>query len=220
VVHVRINADSAAPWLGVSPLRTASLSAGMLHAVESALSETWETMPFGSMIVPMPENPDVDNTALGQSFRGQRGRVLLRESVAVTAAGAVAPQSDWRPSDVTPSLEKALPIEALTAARESIALAYGVLPGLLNGATTGPMVREAQRHLAAWVLSPISKLVAEECSAKLGGEIAIDVVRPLQAMDVGGRARALLAVTQALGAVKAGEVSPADLAKAEDLVDL
>jgi hypothetical protein len=69
-------------------------------------------------------------------------------------------------------------------------------------------------------LAPIAALVAEEASTKLGADVAIDVVRPTQAMDVGGRARALLAVTQALAAVKAGEVSPADLAKAEALVDL
>ena len=164
VVHVRINADPAAPWLGVSPLRTASLSAGMLHSVETALSEAFADMPFASMVVPMPEAQETDNTKLQRSFKGRRGQVLLRESVVVSAAGGPAPQVDWRPSDLTPSLEKAVPIETLTAARESIALAYGVLPAMLSGATTGPLIREAQRNLIQYYLQPVANLVAAECS--------------------------------------------------------
>src|SRR3546814_14349808 len=73
--------------------------------------------PIGSQIVPYPESPETDMTALGRSFRGQRGRVLLRESVAVTAAGGPAPQADWRPQDVTPDLSRAMTAETLQAAR-------------------------------------------------------------------------------------------------------
>src|SRR5690606_13641142 len=148
VLHLRIASDPAAPWLGTAPLRRASLTAGMLQAVESALAEVYENAPLGSQVVPMPENPDVDNTALGRSFRGQRGRVLLRESVQVSAAGGPAPAADWRPASLSPDLERTMSLQSLTAAREAIRMAFGVLPGLTNNATTGPLVREAQRHLA------------------------------------------------------------------------
>ncbi|MGO4835843.1 hypothetical protein AB4144_26745, partial [Rhizobiaceae sp. 2RAB30] len=148
VLHLRIGADPVAPWLGTAPLRRASLTAGMLQAIESALAEVFEQAPLGSQVVPMPENPDVDNTTLGRSFRGQRGRVLLRESVTVSAAGGPAPAADWRPASLSPDLEKSMTAETLSAARESVLTAFGVLPGLFNAATTGPMVREAQRHLA------------------------------------------------------------------------
>ena len=84
-------ADPAAPWLGSAPLRRASLTSGLLHAVEAALAETFELAPLGSAIVPFPEAPATDTAALGRSFRGQRGRVLLRESVTVTAAGRTGP---------------------------------------------------------------------------------------------------------------------------------
>jgi hypothetical protein len=33
------------------------------------------------------------------------------------------------------------------ASRDAILGAFGALPGLFNSATTGPMVRECQRHL-------------------------------------------------------------------------
>jgi hypothetical protein len=125
VLHVVLAADPAAPWLGSSPLRRSSLSAGMLHAVESALAEVFELAPIGSSIVPMPENPAVDNAELGRSFRGQRGRVLLRESVAVTAAGGPTPQTDWRPADLSPDLSRAMTAETLAAARDSVLSVFG-----------------------------------------------------------------------------------------------
>jgi phage portal protein BeeE len=202
VVHVRINADPAAPWLGVSPLRTASLSAGMLHSVESALSEVYESMPFGSQVVPMPEAPETDNTNLQRSFKGQRGRVLLRESVVVTAAGGPAPQQDWRPSDLTPSLEKAVPIQALSAARESIAMAYGVLPALLDKATTGQLVKQAQQHLVQFTLQPVAELIATEASEKLASPVSLDVMTGTQAFDTGAAARSFQMLIAGLAAAK------------------
>jgi hypothetical protein len=74
VLHLRIGSDPVAPWTGTAPLRRASLTAGMLHALELALAEVYELAPLGSSIVPFPESPETDNEALGRSFRGQRGR--------------------------------------------------------------------------------------------------------------------------------------------------
>ena len=218
VLHVRIGADPAAPWYGVAPLRRSRLTAEMLHAVESSLAEVFAEAPLGSQVVPMPENPDVDNSKLGRSFRGQRGRVLLRESVTVTAAGGPAPQADWRPVSLSPDLERSMTAETLAASRDAIAMAFGVLPGLFSSATTGPMVREAQRHLAQWTLMPIGTLIADEASDKLGGTVTLDLIGPLQAHDSGGRARAMLAVTQALAMAKAGEVSQGDIDTAMKIV--
>ncbi len=87
-------------------------------------------------------------------------------------------------------------------------MAFGVLPALLNPSTTGPMVREAQRHLAQWTLEPLCKLIAAEASAKLGGAVVIDVLRPLQAYDAGGKARAFGAMVGALAEAKAAGIDP------------
>lgn len=219
VLHLRIGADPVAPYYGTAPLKRASLTAGLLHAVESALAEVFENAPLGSQIVPYPESADTDMTALGRSFRGQRGRVLLRESVNVQAAGGPAPNVDWKPADVTPDLEKAMTAETLSAARDAVCGSFGVLPALFAGNAQGPLVREAQRHLAAWTLQPIAVLLAEEASEKLGSTVEIDVMRPVQAYDVGGRARALATIVQALAEAKEAGLAPGDVNAALTLVN-
>lgn len=219
VLHFRIAPDVSAPWTGQAPLRRSSLSAGLLQAVESALAEVYETAPIGSQIVPFPESPETDLEALGRGFRGRRGRVLLRESVSVTAAGGPAPAADWRPSDVTPDLTRAMPLQALEAAQNAVLAAFGILPSMLDKATTGPLVREAQRHLATWTLQPIAMQMAEECSDKLLLPVSLDTLRPLQAYDAGGRARAVSTIVEAMARGKEAGLSPGEVEAAMRLVD-
>lgn len=209
VLHFRIGADATQPWIGTAPLKRASLSADLLEIIERGLCEVYGDAPLGSSIVPMPETPETDLTDIARGFRGSRGRVLVRESVQVQAAGGPAPAQDWRANDLTPDLSKALLDKTLDQARDQINAAFGILPGLNNGATTGPLVREAQRHLASWTLQPMAEAMAEECSDKLGNTIILDTLRPLQAFDVGGRARAAVGIVQALAAAKEAGVEPA-----------
>jgi hypothetical protein len=112
---------------------------------------------------------------------------------------------------VTPNLQPAMPLEAWQAARGSILSAFGVLPALLFDHAQGPLVREAQRHLAQWTLQPLAMLIGEEAGRKLGGEIMIDLMRPVQAFDVGGRARALSTIIEALARAKEAGLEPAAL---------
>lgn len=220
VLHVRLAADLVAPWAGVAPLRRARLSAQLLHELETALAEVWSMAPVGSQVIPFPEAEGIDLEGIARDFRGRRGRVLMRESVNVAAAGGPAPASDWRPQSTTPELERAMPVATLEAARASIFAVYGVLPALFDRAAQVPLVREAQRHLAQWTLEPLCKLVAEEAGAKLGGPVRIDVVRPLQAYDAGGKARALGGIVEAMATAKERGISPAEFAGAMRLLDL
>lgn len=160
-------------------------------------------------IVPFPESLETDMEDLARGFRGTRGRVLIRESVNVQAAGSPAPAQDWNASDVTPDLSKSMTRETWAAARSGIEMAFGVLPGLSNMATTGPMVREAQRHLAQWALMPIAAMIGQEASDKLGSTVTLDVMRPLQAFDAGGRARTVTALIKALAEAKEAGIDPA-----------
>lgn len=208
VLHFRLASDPGTPWAGQAPLRRASLTASLMHTLETALGEVYENAPLGSQVVPFPEAQDVNLETLGHGFRGRRGRVMLRESVAVTAAGGPAPQHDWKPQGVTPDLSSSMAVESLDRARASIMAAYGVLPAMFASNAQGPLVREAQRHLAQWILQPIAVMIAEESSAKLGAEIAIDVVRPAQAFDAGGRARAFGSMVAALTAAKEAGLDP------------
>ena len=208
VLHFTVGADLVAPWAGQAPLKRAQLTAGTLQAIEAALSDIFTDAPIGSQVVPFPENPEVDSDKLARGFRGRRGRVLLRESVTVAAAGGPAPAQDWRPSDLTPDLDRAKMGEALDAARGAICWAFGVLPAMVNPSTTGPLIREGQRHLAQWQLQPMADAMAEEASAKLGTAVSLDVMRPLQAFDAGGRARAAAGIVQALAQAKEAGVDP------------
>jgi len=208
VLHFRIGSDVGAPYYGTAPLKRAQLTAGLLNAVETALAEVYETAPLASLIVPYPEAPETDLETIARGFRGNRGKVLIRESVNVTAAGGPAPSQDWKPHDLSPDLSKSMTRETLAAARDAISMAFGILPGMISPTSTGPMVREAQRHLAQWVLQPIAVSIAEEASDKLGGTVTLDTLRPLQAFDAGGRARAITAVIGALAQAKEAGIDP------------
>ncbi|WP_319826067.1 phage portal protein [Thalassovita sp.] len=208
VMHLRIGCDVSAPYYGTAPLKRSQLTAGLLNAVETALAEVYENAPLASQIVPFPEAPQTDLEQMARAFRGSRGKVLIRESVNVAAAGGPAPVQDWKPHDLSPDLSKAMTRETLAAARDAINMAFGILPGLTSPATTGPMVREAQRHLAQWVLQPIAAMIAEEASAKLATPIKLDVMRPMQAFDAGGRSRAMSAIVQTLALAKEADVDP------------
>lgn len=211
VLHLRVGTDPVTPWLGQAPLRRARLTAGMLQAVEAALAEVYDNAPLGTQIVPFPETTQTDLETLGRGLRGKRGRVLLRESVNVTAAGGAAPAQDWKPENVTPDIQPAMPIQAWQAARGSIMSAFGVLPSLFVDAAQGPQTREAQRHLAQWVIQPMAMLLAEEASEKLGADIMIDVMRPIQAYDHGGRSRAFSTYIEAMARAKEAGLDPTDV---------
>jgi len=219
VLHFRIGSEPSAPWAGTAPLRRASLTSGMLQEVETALLEIYQNAPLASQIVPFPETTGTDLDTLGAGFRGQRGRVMLRESTQVSAAGGTAPNTDWKPLDVTPDLSKAMGREMLADARSSVLGCFSVLPALFDRVAQGPLVREAQRHLAGWCLQPMAVSMAEECSRKLGSDVQIDTLRPLQAYDVGGRARALGAVLKGLSEAKENGVKPEDIKDALTLVN-
>jgi hypothetical protein len=102
--------------------------------------------------------------------------------------------------------------ETLEAARNAVLGVFFVLPCLLDKAGQGPAIREAQRHLATYGLQPIGELIAEEASQKLGSAVAIDVLRPLQAFDAGGAARAFSTFVQALAQAKEAGLDTAAIA--------
>ncbi len=78
---------------------------------------------------------------------------------------------------------------------------------------------EAQRHLAGWTLHPIAMLLAEKATQKLDTPIMIDLIRPVQAYDVGGRARALSTIIEALARAKELQLSPEEINTALTLVN-
>lgn len=216
VLHFCIGCDPATPWAGTAPLARASLSAELLSEIETAMRDVFRDAPIGSQIVPLPEGSGEDMDAMRRSFRGRRGAALVIEGTAQATAAGMNPNIGQSPDQLSPDLDKTLADKMLTEAKGAIYGVYGILPGLHNPAVTGPVVREAQRHLAQWMLTPIADQIAEEATAKLGSKITLDVMRPLQAFDAGGRARALNAIVQAHAAAKEAGV---DIDKALHLMD-
>lgn len=219
VLHFRIGCDTATPWTGTGPLRRAPLSAQLLHEIETALRDVFRDAPIGSLIIPVPEGSADDMDALRSGFRGRRGASLVIEGVAQATAAGMNPQLGKSPDQLSPDLDKTLADKLLTDAKDAVFGAFGILPGLMNRSTTGPMVREAQRHLAQIVLQPVANIMAEECTDKLGGTVKIDVVRPAQAFDAGGKARALATMVKALAEAKAAGIEGADLNDALQFID-
>jgi hypothetical protein len=87
-------------------------------------------------------------------------------------------------------------------------MVFGILPAMHAPAATGPVIREGRRHLAQWVLQPLAAMIVEEATAKLGQPINLDVMRPMQAIDVGGRSPAASVIVAALAQAKEAGVDP------------
>jgi hypothetical protein len=218
VLHFTIGADVTQPWHGTAPLRRSSLSADLLEQVETALRDVYRDAPIGSMIVPLPDSGADDMEKMRHAFRGRRGSTLVIEGQAQAVAAGMHPMAGKSPDNLTPDLQRAMTRETLEAARSAVLMAFGVLPALSDRSGQGPMVREAQRHLAQWTLQPLAYTMAEEVSEKTGAEVTIDVMRPLQAFDVGGKARAFAAVVEALGRAKEAGLLPGEVSDAARLV--
>ena len=62
-------------------------------------------------------------------------------------------------------------------------------------------------------------LMAEEATGKLGNRILIDVVRPMQAYDAGGKARALATMVEALARAREAGIEGATLQDALNFID-
>lgn len=216
VLHVRLATDATTPWIGKAPLQRAPLSAQLLHEIETGLRDVFRDAPLGSQVLPLPDSSAEDMEAMRGAFKGRRGSTLVIEGVAQATAAGMNPQLGQRAQDLSPDLSKTMAHQSLAAAKGAISQAFGVLPAIHNEAATGPVIREAQRHLVQWTLEPIAKLIAEEATAKLGAAVSIDVARPLQAFDTGGRARAMMAIINAMTAAKESGI---DMDKALALVD-
>lgn len=219
VLHFRIGCEAATPWAGSAPLSRARLSAGLLDQIITAMRDVFRDAPIGSQIIPVPEGSADDMAELRTAFKGRRGAALVIEGVAASTAAGMNPNIGKSPDQLSPDLSRTLADKLLSEAKGEIHAVFGILPGLVNPATTGPMVREAQRHLAQLVLQPIANLVAEEASDKLGGPVTIDVVRPMQAFDHGGKARALGAMLQAMATAKEAGLDGATVQDALTFID-
>lgn len=62
-------------------------------------------------------------------------------------------------------------------------------------------------------------MIAPEITAKLGTPVDINLGRPLQALDLSGRARALATIVESVGRAKKSGLAPEELNAAATLVN-
>ena len=184
-----------------------------------SLRDVFRDAPIGSQIIPVPEGSTEDMAAMRRSFRGNRGASLVIEGTAQATAAGMNPNIGQSPDQLSPDLSRTLADTLLTQAKGEVYNVFGILPGLTNPATTAALVREAGRHLAQLVLQPVANLMAEEATEKLGAAVAIDVVRPMQAYDHGGKARAVSTMLQAMATAKEAGLDPATVKDALQFID-
>ena len=212
VVHVVLRPSIDLPWSGPSPLKAAGLSSSILSAAENALSDVMRSGAIGMNLVTSLDHDDARKEGIAAQLQSQVSRggfAVVPSASGDTTAGRLPPQSDWAIRNLTPDVTRAEIVAARAAAQEAVCSAFGVPPCLVVAATTGPAIREAQRHLAAWTLQPIADLIADALtSAELGREVKIDLMRPLQAYDTERRARGAKILIEALAAAKEAGIDP------------
>ena len=209
MVHIRLQADPEQPWRGVSPLASAAL-AGRLSA-ETMMALADEVSGPRGFLLPSPvDGDDPTISALKSDIRALRGKVALVESQSAGWASdgsQTRPKGDWEARRLGASPGAPLIEQADLASREVFAACGIPLSVVTDSEGTGQ--REAFRRLMHATIVPLSRIVAEELSAKFETEIGLNF-DSLFAADLAGRARAFQSL------VGAGM----DLAKAAGLAGL
>ena len=205
VVHVRPYVEPSAPWRGLSPIASASLTARLLSETESALAD--ESAGTRGHVLPMPQgnagdddDDDADDSLskLQADIANLKGKTALVET---SSAGwgegrGAAPQTDWKPQRIG-----ANPPDSLRQLRGDAEMcllgAMGVPVELISARSDGAAVREAWRRFAHSTLAPLGEHVAAEFAEKLDAPgLALDF-SSLFASDITGRARAFASMVQA-----------------------
>ena len=98
-VHIRLQVDQSRPWLGVSPLRAASLAGKLSAATVSALADE-SGMAVGGLIGVPTDGQDKSVDQLRADLKSLRGDVALVESGDWGDPGGGRPHGDWRVSRI------------------------------------------------------------------------------------------------------------------------
>ena len=194
VVHARINSSLSQPWVGLSPLTEAGLSAALLGNLEKRLGE--EANVRSGYLLPIPEGlSEPSQTKLRSDLATLNGQIKVVETTSggYGAGRGQAPLADWKTQRLGADFPQ-FNVELRKDAGNDVLAALGVPSALMSG--EGAASREAWRHTIVTSLVPMAKFVAAELSIKL--EQTISITFPsLVATDIAARARAYNSLIQA-----------------------
>lgn len=187
VLHVRYQADPAAPWRGIGPIESAALAGKLSSHVTAALADE-ASGPRGS-VLPLPvSNDDPTTVALKKDLKVLRGSLAPVLSTQTMAAGAPTPRDDWMQRRIGADPPPAL-VALLQHASNEIFSACGFSPALFVAQGEGTAQRESFRRAMHATIAPIGRIVQAELRDKLEPGITLNF-DSLFAADLSGRARA------------------------------
>jgi len=165
VVHCRVNCGPTQPWLGISPLVHAGLSASLVANLEQRMGQ--EAQSRVGYLLPHSDLSDAQIAALQSDLGSMAGNVGLVHSNSTNydSRGAVGGSVDWNPRRFGADI----PDGNVKARRDGfmdIVGAMGVPPALFD-ASTGTAAQEAYRQFYAATLEPLATQIAAELGDKL-----------------------------------------------------
>ena len=186
VVHFRVGTSAYAPWLGVSGLARAGMTADQMAYAENSLKNEMRA-PVGHAI-PFPHGaPEANATRIANALGADDGKTQLLEALNTFTQDTANLRDEYNQRDYGPR-----PSASSLALRDSTGLwllaAQGVPPSLYNGA--GGALREAYRHFFTATVKAWAAMMASELEAKLERPVRLQFPEVAQA-DIAARARAL-----------------------------
>ena len=194
VIHAQYAYAPEQAWRGLSPMEIAR-QAGRLDAeINEALADE-SSMPRGGILA-LPQQPDDDSTSKLETTLGAlRGKIMMAESMASTAAGGYqeAPKEDWGIKRVGADYPDAM----VTLRRDADELILGIcgVPIEFLKSADGSALREAYRRMLFGTIQPLGAIVAQELTEKLETPISFSW-NELRAADRASGARAYKALKE------------------------
>ena len=192
VVHFRVGASAYAPWLGVSGLARAGMTADQMAYVEDAIKLEVRA-PVGHAIA-VPHGSSKENaTRITDALGAGDGRTTLLEAQGgILTDNTNNLRDEYNQKDFGPRV----PASSL-ALRDSTGLwllaAQGVPPSLKDGA--GGALREAYRHFFTATVKAWAAMMAAELNEKLEQSIVLRFPEIAQA-DIAARSRSFNSLRQ------------------------
>ena len=187
VIHLAYSRDPETPWRGYGPLQVARL-AGKLSAETAAALSDESTGPRGSFLPVPKDGADLTIAPLRAAIGKSKGGMELVEAGDWSSVGGATASGIWTTRRFGPEPPAAL-VELHEIASREVYAACGVPPVLFAGAGAAAGLREAYREFLFATIAPIGRIVQEELTAKLDGDIRLDWTE-LRASDIASRARA------------------------------
>ena len=189
VIHCKYSTDPQTPWRGVGPIQSAALAGRLSAETTKALGDELSG-PVGALLPIGADGSDPTITALKGDIGNLKGKVALVERLTDWASGGAAQgsSSEWAPRRIGASPPPGVVQVAERAFLEVIA-ACGVPPSLFVSQADGTAQRESFRRLLHSTIQPLARIVQEELSAKLNGEVKLSF-DSIMASDISGKSRA------------------------------